>query len=201
MDHTTLVSFDKLADVLFYSSINPHGTVHRAIGGMYGCDQLEPLIDIGLTDADGLIDICQYWFVMVKQLYRWGYIIPAPSCALLSESNYSAADLNCSFTCDPTANYTTFVSDVQYLLVSVGDYSETSKDIMNQVAEFICDPSQGASKVFPGDHLESASSADPSFWPIHPTLERLLQAKHMAHGFTSVDWPTDVEDICQVCIT
>jgi hypothetical protein len=28
--------------------------------------------------------------------------------------------------------------------------------------------------TFAGDHLESASPADPSFWVVHPTLERLL---------------------------
>jgi hypothetical protein len=28
-----------------------------------------------------------------------------------------------------------------------------------------------------GDHLEASSAADVSFWPIHPTLERLLHYK------------------------
>jgi hypothetical protein len=37
-----------------------------------------------------------------------------------------------------------------------------------------------------------ASPADPSFWPIHPTLERLLQAKHMAGGFLISDWGTNL---------
>jgi hypothetical protein len=41
--------------------------------------------------------------------------------------------------------------------------------------DFICNGD--ASKIFSGDHLESASPADPSFWVIHPTLERLFLAK------------------------
>lgn len=39
--------------------------------------------------------------------------------------------------------------------------------------DFIC--TGDGYKVFGGDHLESASPADPSFWVIHPALERMLQ--------------------------
>ena len=46
-------------------------------------------------------------------------------------------------------------------------------DDMEAWVEFVCDGD--GYKVFAGDHLESASAADPSFWPIHPTLDRLLQ--------------------------
>jgi len=55
--------------------------------------------------------------------------------------------------------------------------------------DFIC--SGNGYKVFGGDHLESASPADPSFWPIHPTLERLLQVKYMTGSFDTDEWPTD----------
>ena len=33
-----------------------------------------------------------------------------------------------------------------------------------------------------------------SFWPIHPTLERLLQAKYIGGGFDTDDWPNDTND-------
>jgi len=55
--------------------------------------------------------------------------------------------------------------------------------------EFIC--SGDGYKSFGGDHLESASPADPSFWPIHPTLERLLHARFMAGGFDTDEWADD----------
>jgi hypothetical protein len=58
--------------------------------------------------------------------------------------------------------------------------------------DFIC--GGYGSKIFGGDHLESASPADPSFWPIHPTLERILQVKYMAGGFNSDDWPNDPDN-------
>lgn len=39
--------------------------------------------------------------------------------------------------------------------------------------------------------LHIASPADPSFWVIHPTLERLLQVKYMGGGFVHKKWATD----------
>jgi hypothetical protein len=66
---------------------------------------------------------------------------------------------------------------------------------------FVC--GGDGSKIYAGDHLESASPADPSFWPIHPTLERVFQAKLMAGGFVDSDtWPTDpvTEYVCNKAV-
>jgi hypothetical protein len=85
---------------------------------------------------------------------------------------------------------------VQQLQRSVlnSDYECVDVDNMPQEGwiawrDFIC--TGDGYKVFGGDHLESASPADPSFWPIHPTLERLLHARFMAGGFDTEEWPTD----------
>ena len=50
----------------------------------------------------------------------------------------------------------------------------------------------------PGEQLESASPADISFWPIHPTLERLLIYTRLVHKFSDASWPeNDADDaIC-----
>ena len=45
--------------------------------------------------------------------------------------------------------------------------------------------------MYAGDHIESASPADPSFWVIHPTLERLLHAKLLSGGFEEERWASD----------
>lgn len=41
-----------------------------------------------------------------------------------------------------------------------------------------------------GDQLESASPMDPSFWPIHPTIERLYSLKKLRGYFTDESWPS-----------
>jgi hypothetical protein len=47
-----------------------------------------------------------------------------------------------------------------------------------------------------GDHLEAASPADPSFWPIHPNGERLFQLKLMVGGFADSTWVTSAKQAC-----
>ena len=59
---------------------------------------------------------------------------------------------------------------------------------------FICDGY--SAKSFFGDQRESASCYDPSFWPIHPTLERGYHAKMLSGGFSGGDdWDVQ-EAIC-----
>lgn len=68
-----------------------------------------------------------------------------------------------------------------------GGLSDEQWDVMK---DFVC--TGDGYKIFVGDHLESASPSDPSFWPIHPSMERLLQAKLMAGGFETYEWSSDI---------
>ena len=65
--------------------------------------------------------------------------------------------------------------------------------------DFVCNGD--ATATFFGDNRESASCSDPSFWPIHPTLDRALHAKLLAGGFESTDWPSfdDTDDTNLIC--
>ncbi len=67
---------------------------------------------------------------------------------------------------------------------------------MDYLMTFIC--SESFSKLFVGDHYESSSMTDPSFWVMHPTIERLTHAKLMSGGFESETWYTDAttEFVC-----
>eukprot|EP00622_Pseudochattonella_farcimen_P007493 FR743489.1.p2 GENE.FR743489.1~~FR743489.1.p2 ORF type:complete len:162 (-),score=17.60 FR743489.1:95-580(-) len=51
------------------------------------------------------------------------------------------------------------------------------------IAEVLCN-----SNVYVGDQLESGSPSDISFWPIHPTIERLWMWKKLRKGFTDEKW-------------
>ena len=44
--------------------------------------------------------------------------------------------------------------------------------------------------MLPGDQLEASSPADATFWPIHPTMERLWQRQKLARRFAvgGQDW-------------
>merc|ERR1719230_682914 len=43
-----------------------------------------------------------------------------------------------------------------------------------------------------GDHATAGSGNDPSFWPVHGTVERWLQLMRLEDRFTSEDWDTPV---------
>ena len=47
-----------------------------------------------------------------------------------------------------------------------------------------------------GDHIEGNSPVDISFWPIHPTLERLVQYKNLVSPFSDYAtwWSNDESD-------
>merc|ERR1719198_2697929 len=49
------------------------------------------------------------------------------------------------------------------------------------------------SGVIEGEQIEAASPYDPSFWPIHPAVERIWQLKKLssAHGFSDESWPEE----------
>ena len=53
----------------------------------------------------------------------------------------------------------------------------------------------------PGEQLEAASPIDPSFWPIHPALDRLLHWKKIAQPFTDAGWADpDDPDATEYCM-
>ena len=51
------------------------------------------------------------------------------------------------------------------------------------VQRLICDTS-----FVLGEQSESASPLDPSFWPVHPTMDRLLQYKRLVAPFINTHW-------------
>lgn len=131
----------------------------------------------------------------MKEFYRDDLIAPKSNCTALDENGeFSTAyeHQNCGYTCVPEMVNILYVQLQRSVLNS--DYECVDVENMPQEGwlawkEFICDGD--GYKVFGGDHLESASPADPSFWPIHPTLERLLHARFMSGGYDTDEWPSD----------
>ena len=144
-----------------------------------------------LRDQEGQRDLCKNWIFYLKELYRAGTLSPRKECAMNAKD---ASLSSCGFECN-----TKLKGEMKKMLYMIlnSDYEVTPMplkfDDMEAWVEFVCDGD--GYKVFAGDHLESASAADPSFWPIHPTLDRLLQAKFMSGGWeTASTWPSDVFD-------
>jgi hypothetical protein len=116
-------------------------------------------------------------------MWRSNYIIAKKQC-IINEEKFELSE--CGFEC----NLQTKSEMIQFLFPQIRFWADTNKEGATEAwIDFMCNGDAG--KVFTGDHLESASTADPSFWVMHPTLERLLHAKLMTGGFENEQWAAD----------
>ena len=156
----------------------PHGPVHVWVGGTGGgCDEygkLEPLV--GNTTVE-LMKAAS--FGMLKNLWRDELLETPKYCS-------SDAQSECKFKCKRTGR-----ADAKFnkkVVTLLGGYMvELDGYSPNQLAD-IMDVLYCDTAFWPGDQLEAASPIEASFWPIHPTIDRLLQYKELALPFTSHDW-------------
>ena len=154
LDYTDLMSFMNNVEV------SPHASVHGSNGGTYGCDLFDPLLEMGaLTDEASKITVCKLWIFSLKSFYRKNLIHPQTGCSVPE----NVQDAFCPFECEPNSD-----DDVKEWLfhnvikTSVPDVLTTEQE--NAWVDFMC--GGDAARVFAGDHAESASPSDPSFWPM-----------------------------------
>jgi len=175
---STITEQRTVQDFLYSVPYGPHATTHGAIGDVFGSDAFESLYDAGIIrNFDDIRTIASKWpIVLLKEAFRAHEIDPRKNCTV--------ADTDCSFTCIDMAGLEESVMNM------VDIYDDLTDAEMEVWMEFVC--SEGY-KIFAGDHLITASPSDPSFWPIHGTVEKLLHGINMVGGLTdSADfvWPT-----------
>jgi hypothetical protein len=192
--HYDILEYSNMMNFFDAIAFGPHGTAHTMIAGFYGCDKFDSLITKGIIkDTKHAQSVCAMWSYIIKDLWRYNYIQATKNCVVNSESLETS---QCSFTCkeEDKDDLISYVTGVLHKLVdsSVDNFADEFYD-------FICEGEGDGSAVFTGDHLESASPADPSFWILHPIIERLFHAKLMVGGFTDESWDIDPENdyICE----
>jgi len=189
-DFAEWASRDEVNSFMKYSPGPPHASIHGNIGGVYGCDKLDALlVDSGWVNEGTSRDLCSQWGFKLKNLYRQNYIIPysydSKQCKVIKNH---LEDSICGFSCVDD-NLDTMIDAMKDMMES--HFDEDFPDAnWEKIQEFIC--SGDAWQVFYGDHLESASAADPSFWPVHPASERFLQARLAAAPLTG-EWYSDYQ--------
>jgi len=186
------LELDDIVDFMSKSPFGPHGSVHGNVGGIFGCDLFDPLISKGLLKSSSKSQICTNWGFTMKELYRINYINRKDSskCSASKPYDYDSAD--CGFNCND--EYFDKIPNALNGLIKRYLKEDLTDDEQIEWRNFLC--KGDGWRIFVGDHLESASPSDPSFWPVHPTLERALQAKLMAGGFGDYTWPSDAKDAC-----
>jgi len=185
------VQLTDLGDFFDLAPFAPHASTHGAIGGVFGCDIFDPLMADGLIrDDSSRRRICKKWSIILKELYRSNFISPKANCTATS---YDYTGVSCGYEC-VEQDSSAMQSSLKNLITTQYVPEEMTQEGWNKWRDFVC--TGDGNKVFSGDQLEAASPSDPSFWPIHPNLERLFQAKLMAGGFETSVWATDPSDVC-----
>lgn len=156
---------------------NPHGPVHAWMGGVGGqCadGSWDEMRDKGLISEWQLQNMKHNSFVMLKVLWRH---------ELIETPKYCSADTptkDCMWTCVDNFAEHEEVKRFSILQLRITPNETNFKEI---VTKAYCE-----TPFWPGDHLEAASPVEASFWPIHPTLDRLIQYKDMVAPFEDMNW-------------
>ncbi|KAH8052592.1 symporter [Aureococcus anophagefferens] len=193
----------------------PHGSVHQYVGGTLDCNDtatalLEFLRDevnenkypgFASTSSDLMYLLRTDMFLALKNLYRLDRLAFPAFCS--PDAPYS----DCASTCDYPTNLNqalahnntgaveAFWGEMMAWDTAIAGSLQTissrydwlSEALKVKVMTHLCDAGFGTD----GDHLEAASPLDPSFWPVHPTIERLYQYKQLSTGFANESWPDE----------
>ena len=126
-------------------------------------------------------------FYALKDLYRDGHLVTPAYCSLdtpFDECHARCADLRHVLDARNETGLRKYFGSAwlwenEYYDDDGWDWFDDA--VKTEVLKIACAGGIGVD----GDHLESASPIDPSFWPIHPTLERLWQFKKLAGAFST----------------
>ena len=186
--------FDALAETTFAKfgvdvQYNAHGTIHSLIGGVWGADLYGKLDSLGyrtLCSKNVAIEA----FATQKNLWRSNQL-ECPS--------HCAADVptsECKCTCPHLGvwlhqNWSRLILESEFPEFYDDKYATNKRgeDVTDDILRLMCNDADDLNPTI-GDALESASPLDISFWPTHPTIDRLYQWRRI-NGFSNDTWLDD----------
>ena len=186
-------SYDSWYDWTWMAGYVPHGPIHYYIGGYTNCDDLTSQFEeIGLGQPQ--VNDFALWMTMLPKNFWRSYVTEAPqSCS--HDTPQPDCHMKCMLNYENKDHVASFMYMVKKWVNGIGNSGRvpTNADWIHALNET---QAAGLMKVFcetpftPGEQIESASAIDPSFWPIHPTMERLMHYKRMVQDFTNTYWGT-----------
>ena len=158
---------------------NAHGPIHMYTGGQSNTPGLIKYLEehTNLTAEHTYNE--QYWgdavtffFSSIKSLYRYDVYNCPESCSADTPLD------ECKCTCDPEEIMNSSARSV----VDNAIHLNGNETVM-RLLEYMC-----SNNVVMGDHASSSSPNDPSFWPMHPAVERYAQLMRLQHRFEDQSW-------------
>jgi len=176
---TTSTDYETWYDWAWNAGYKPHGPVHSWVGGVGGgdCDKAySELVTKGYMNETMLKDFKIEAFTRLKNAWR-DEVIEVPK--------YCSEDApvsECTWTCVEDVWLNSYAIDLLGLS-GIQTYNTDTESYIAIAKSAFCD-----TVYWPGDMFEAASPAEASFWPIHPTMERLLMLRELTNPFTDKTW-------------
>ena len=171
-------AYDSWYTYVWQASYAPHGPVHFMIGGYTNCGEVEARLGALSIPESALAKLQLNMINVPKNMWRSHFVEMPDFCSDDTPQNA------CHLICTGNATDATFGAEV---FADGGTFGQWVLDLepakYAAVLEVLC-----TTPWSPGEQMESASPADVSFWPIHPTMDRLLQYKRLAKPFVNGSW-------------
>jgi hypothetical protein len=170
-----------------YAQANAHGAVHTLVGGVSNADWKTLLESWGMNSGDAQALGLQ-GFGIIKDLWRESLLSCPDSCS----SDTSVVD--CACTCP---DFDTWDLKKIHELIAFRESNFAASSFTSSTGEYLgtkfmalaCGLVPGYEAPFMGDAMNSGATADPSFWPVHPNVDRLFQWRRMKGMTGSESWP------------
>ena len=179
-----MLQYTNFSDFGFHIMYNPHGTTHLAIGGVWNADWHKKLLldDYDMVQAPSWTLL---GFAKQKNMYRAGFSVCPHTCSM------DTPESECKCACEDVISK---INDKKYLRILekiMEGYLPYLNDregnyLGDEIYKLLCNYYDDTYATM-GDSLESASPADVSFWPTHPTVDRLFQWRRL-NGM-GMHWP------------
>jgi len=186
--------YDMWYNYVWGASYTPHGPVHTLIGGYSNCQS--QLDDLGLQlgiDNSTIADLKYAVVTYLKGAWRAG-LLDSPTCSV----DTPQGDCHMQCASDPTKDEDFVLKAADYIDTQVT--SKWVKDLEASARTKVVETVLCKVPYISGDQLEAGSPSDPSFWPIHPTVDRLLQYRRMVNDFLFPQWSNPTGDT-SFCLT
>eukprot|EP00752_Nemacystus_decipiens_P012221 g10835.t1 len=178
--------FNSYYGYTWWSQYGPHGPVHVWVGGNVDCKKDMDTV-IGIVGEEYRQSMSGFLFVFRKDMFRdttfkcRGFVGPSVTEEEIMKSGVCGC-LDFDLT-DASDDYLMVFENFSTLFTFDQEFTEEEKRIL---AAQWCNGQVGM-----GESSQSSSPLDPTFWSMHPTMERLLVFKLLAGTFTDYSWPDE----------
>lgn len=189
--HFEQMKYTDWTDFAMEIQYRPHGKIHTLVAGVWGANWLPKFREYNYESNNHGAGLALEAFGFQKDMWRAGLLQCPDSCS----ADTPATDCRC--TCpelsawieQDTAHAVLF-NNVQ---MAHGDYTNADgEDLADLFLRLLCNDFEEMAPQI-GDLMNSAAPADPLFWPIHPTVDRLWQWRRI-NGMTNESWPSGAAD-------